>query len=75
MINCPFSIGQRVTVAPSAKFAAEWPDEYAVVGIAWEYQDGRGDQINISIASADDIKLRHGSTDGWSPDDLLPVHC
>lgn len=70
---CPFSIGQRVTVDPGNRFAAEWPGEYAIVGIDWNYNQGDGHGINISIASEDDIKHRHGATDGWSPRDLLPV--
>lgn len=71
MINCPFHIGQRVTVAPAAKYADEWPGEYIVVGLSWDYQKRM--DVNVTIASARDIVKRYGSTDGWSIDDLLPA--
>lgn len=70
---CPFRIGSRVTVNPRNKFAAEWPGNYAVVGIAWDYQNGDGTKLNISIASDEEIAARHGATDGWKPEDLLPA--
>lgn len=70
---CPFRIGSRVTINPSNQYAGEWRGNYAVVGIAWDYQKGDGHGINIAIASDDDIAARHGSTDGWSIDDLLPA--
>jgi hypothetical protein len=72
MINCPFHIGQCVTVAPTAKYANEWPGEYLIVGLSWDYRD-RPEEVNIAIASKDDIAKRYGSTDGWSIDDLLPA--
>lgn len=70
---CPFRLGHRVTVSPSFRYAADYPGEYVIVGLAWEYQHGAGHDINVSIASDDDIIHRHGSTDGFSIDDLLPV--
>jgi hypothetical protein len=70
---CPFRIGSRVKINPEHGLALDWPGNYAVVGIAWEYQKGDGTGINISIADDDEIAARDGSTDGWSPDDLLPV--
>ena len=69
----PFRIGTRVKVNPNNKFAADWKGNYAVVSITWEYQKGDGTGINIAIAHDDDIAGRYGSTDGWSPDDLLPA--
>jgi hypothetical protein len=72
MINCPFHLGQRVTVSPTAKYASDWPGEYLVVGLSWHYQYGMG-EVDVTIASADDIANRDGSTDGWSIEDLLPA--
>jgi len=69
---CTLRLGQRVTVAPTAKYANEWPGEYLIVGMALEYRD-RPNEINITIATPDDIAKRHGSTDGWGPSDLIPV--
>jgi hypothetical protein len=69
----PFRIGSRVRVNSEHKYAADWGDTYAVVGITWDYQRGVGNGINIAIASDRDILARYGSTDGFSPDDLIPV--
>jgi hypothetical protein len=69
----PMRLGSRVKVAPSAQYAAEWPAEYVVVSMVWEYQDGSGHDINIGIASDDEIIHRHGWTDGFSVDDLVVV--
>lgn len=68
---CPFRVGHRVTITPTHKYASEWPGEYIITGIQWDYRNGS--DINISIASEDEIANRHGDTDGWAPDDLLPA--
>lgn len=70
---CPYRIGSRVKIHPDNKFAGEWKDTYAVVGITWDYQKGDGTGINIAIAHDNDIKGRYGSTDGWRIDDLMPA--
>jgi hypothetical protein len=70
---CPYRIGSRVKVSPTNQYAGEWPDTYVVVGIFWDYQKGAGHDINIAIASDDDIIRRYGSTDGWTPSDLMPA--
>lgn len=70
---CPFRIGSRVKVAPSNRHAAEWPADYTVVAIMWEYDRGDGTKINLAIASDDEIKHRNGWTDGWTIDDLVPA--
>lgn len=70
---CPYRIGSRVRINPKNKYASEWLGNYAVVGITWDYQKGDGLSINIAIASDDEISGRQGSTDGWSPDDLIPA--
>lgn len=70
---CPYRIGSRVKVSPKNKFAAEWPGNYAVVMIEWDYQKHPYTGINIAIAHDDEIKDRHGWTDGFTPDDLLPA--
>jgi hypothetical protein len=70
---CPFRIGSRVAVVPTHKFAKDWPGNYAVTCIRWEYQSGDGTWINISIAHDNDIAGRHGDTDGWRVDDLVPA--
>jgi hypothetical protein len=67
---CPFRIGSRVRVKDGHKYASEWPGNYAVTGIRWDYQRGDGTALNISIASDLEIQARNGDTDGWSPDDL-----
>jgi hypothetical protein len=69
----PIRVGSRVTVSPAAQYAAEWPAEYVVVSMVWEYQDGSGHEINVGIASDDEIINRHGWTDGFSVDDLIVV--
>jgi hypothetical protein len=73
MVNCPFVLGQRVTVSPRFTYAEDWPGEYLITGVTWNYQEGNGQGINIWIAHPDDVKGRYGSTDGFSVDDLLPV--
>jgi hypothetical protein len=70
---CPYRIGSRVRVSGTSEYAGDWPDTYAVVSITWDYQKGDGHGINIAIAHDNDIVGRYGSTDGWSPDDLIPV--
>lgn len=71
---CPFRVGHRVTVSPTFKYAADYPGEYVIVGIVWEYQHGAaGHDVNIWIASAEEIIRRDGSTDGFSVNDLIPV--
>lgn len=67
----PFKVGHRVRISPSCEYAADWPDEYVIVGMRWEYQ--RGAHVNFSIASDDDIVRRHGDTDGFRSSDLIPV--
>ena len=69
--DCQLSIGIRVTMRPGAKYAAEWPGEYVIVSLTWEYRNGPS--INVGIASDEDIIRRHGWTDGFSLDDFDPV--
>jgi hypothetical protein len=69
--ECPFHVGQRVTVSPNCEYASDWPGQYVITGIRWKYQ-GEG-RIDISIASDDEITKRHGDTDGFRPHDLLPA--
>jgi len=70
---CPYRVGQRVKVSPDCKYASEWPDEYVITGIRWDYRDGSS--VNISIAHDDEIIKRYGDTDGFRPHDLLPAQC
>jgi hypothetical protein len=63
-------LGSRVTVRPDAQYAAEWPGEYVVVHMVWDFQDSPAPDVNIGIASDDEIKHRCGYTDGFSIDDL-----
>jgi hypothetical protein len=63
-----FRIGQRVTVI-HPDYRAEWPGEYVVVGVSWEYRDYKSVE-NISIASDDEIAAGYGATDGWRLGDL-----
>ncbi len=72
--DCPFRLGQRVSVNPASQYGGDWPGVYIVTGVRWDYQRGAtGREINISIASEDEIVRRDGDTDGWSPDDLSPA--
>lgn len=70
---CPLRIGMRVRMWPDAKYADEWPGEYVVVSLTWEYQKGAGHSINVGIASDEDIVHRCGCTDGFSVYDFMPV--
>lgn len=69
----PFKVGRVVTVSPTCQYASEWPGTYTIVGMSWDYQQGDGHGMNISIASDDEIVNRHGSTDGWRAEDLIPA--
>lgn len=68
---CPFHVGDIVTVH-HPKFGDEWPGEYRVTGIQWEYRR-QSHPLNISIASDDTINARCGDTDGWRPEHLRLV--
>ncbi len=70
---CPFRVGHRVTLKPGYKYASDWPGEYVIVNLTWEYAQGDGHGINVGLASDDDIVNRYGWTDGFAVDDLLPV--
>lgn len=69
----PLKVGDRVTVSPNYIHAGEWQDTYLVVGIRWDYQRGRGNDLDISIATEDEICSRYGCTDGFGPRDLVFV--
>lgn len=70
---CPHRVGKRVKVSPKYQYAAEWPGTYIVVAIRWAYQNSDGHEIEIDIASEEEIIKRHGSTGPWKADDLLPA--
>ncbi|RZN07582.1 hypothetical protein CWO91_26655 [Bradyrhizobium genosp. SA-3] len=57
-------------LVPTAQHADEWRGEHVVVSTVWDSPDGTGHDINVGIASDDEIKHRHGYTDGFSHDDL-----
>lgn len=70
--DCKLRLGQRVTIAPSYKYAMDWPGDYIIVGMRWDYQ--RPDtKLDIAIASQDEIEHGLGSTDGWADADLIPA--
>lgn len=71
--TCPFRLGQRVQVKPDHPFAGNFPGVWIIVGIEWAFHVGDGHWVNISVANDEEILNRKASTDGWSPDDLLPV--
>ena len=71
--ECPFQIGQRVAVRDSAPYAGEWRGEFIITGIRWEYRQGMCDQLNISLASEDEINQQCGDCDGWRPQHLKAV--
>jgi hypothetical protein len=68
---CPFKLGHRVTINPTNQYAADWPGVYIITRMQWDYRNDS--DINISIASEEEIANRHGDTDGWGPSDLLPA--
>jgi hypothetical protein len=70
---CPFRVGHRVTLRPDYKYAIDWPGEYVIVSLTWEYSKGAGHGINVGIASDREIVKRYGYTDGFSVDDFLPA--
>lgn len=68
----PFKIGQRVAVNQArGGWRTDWQEEYRVVGILWDYRDGRG--VRLAIASDDEIEHRMGYTDDFLSDDLIPI--
>ena len=70
----PFRVGHLVTVSPSFKYASDWPGTYIITGMSWDYQRGDGHEINITIASEDDIVKRCGPADGFRTIDLIPAY-
>lgn len=64
-------IGSRVRISSSSKYAADWPGEYIVTGVRWLYQRGRGQGLDIEIASEEDVRHQYGATSGWSVDDIV----
>lgn len=70
---CPFRVGHRVRVKDSYLHAGDWRGEYVIVSLTWEYQKGDGHDINVGIASDDEIINRHGWTDGFKVKDIEPV--
>ncbi|MCA0276310.1 MAG: hypothetical protein LCH86_09915 [Proteobacteria bacterium] len=70
--ECDFSVGQPVRLAnpypemdPSTVFY--------VTGISWEHRRTPAHGWNIMVASKEDIAKGYGQTDGYRPDDLLPL--
>lgn len=65
--NKDLCIGMKVTVDPANAFVSEWGGEFIVLGIEYskQYQC-----INVTIG--DDWNC--GGTDGWKPEDLIPVN-
>lgn len=70
---CPFRIGSRVKINPDYTHAKDWPGNYAVVGIRWDYQHGDGHGVGIDIASDEEITHRNGCTGPFKITDLLPA--
>lgn len=68
---CIFKVGNRVILKPEHRYVNEWRGELIITGIHWDYQKGEG--MNISLASVNEIEHKDGDTDGWSPDDLILV--
>lgn len=74
MEECPFKLGDRVKVSPSVGWHHDWPGEYVVVGLTWDYQRGAGQGVNVWIASDDEIESGCGAADGWRVNDLFVVN-
>lgn len=71
---CPFRIGSRVRVKQDSRaWTSDWQGIFVIVLIEWDYRRGRGDGINIGIASDDEIEHRLGYTDDFHVDDLEPA--
>lgn len=69
--DCPLRVGQRVTV--TGTFAGDWPGEYVITAIQWQYNIGDGRGFDISIASDEEIQRHYGDTDGFSVAELIPI--
>lgn len=72
---CPFRIGSRVRVKQDANsmWKSDWPNVYVVTGLHWDYQRGAGHDINVTLATDDEIENNLGDTDGFKVDDLEPA--
>lgn len=68
----PFKIGDRVTINSTCSYAKDFPGEWVIVGLRWEYKQ-IGGWINISIANDHEIERGYAETDGWTVTDFLPV--
>jgi hypothetical protein len=54
-------------VSPENDYASDWPETYVITGLNW---DPKSRRINITIAD----NFEDGGSDGWTPDDLIPVN-
>lgn len=76
--DMPFRIGQRVTIKPSICYAKEFPGEWIITSMRWEFTnrpDSKtpGNWINLGIASDEGIEKGRAETDGWSASDFDAV--
>jgi hypothetical protein len=65
--NKPLQLGTLVKVSPENDYASDWPETYVITGLNW---DPKSRRINITIAD----NFEDGGSDGWTPDDLIPVN-
>jgi hypothetical protein len=64
-----FKVGDLVRVRQGdgqPNWASDWKETYFITGMTWEHQRGDGMQMNIVLASPEEIGKRHGSTDGFT---------
>lgn len=70
---CPLRLGQRVLVSPTYRHAADYRDTvYRITAMTHDYRRGAYD-VNIAIATDEEIAAQMGSTDGFASTDLIPV--
>ncbi len=68
---CDLRVGDTVKFAPGSGWVSEWPGEYRVTGINWHYQGS--DELDITIASDEEIRMKYGATSDFKTSDLIKV--
>lgn len=65
-------VGDVVRLKPDAPYASDWPEPLLVIGISWDYQTSG--ELNIAVATQDQIECFEGAADGWRPEHFI-VEC
>lgn len=72
--ECPLRLGQtvRVKLIDALDWCSDWRGTYVVVGLIHEYWRHEG-EVNVWLASTDEIEHGLGATDGFRAADLEVV--